>query len=117
MSVTVLPIALELARLFGGFFLPPANLPGYFTWLDALSYVKYTYTGISLNELQGLQLSCTPAELARAPGGVCPITSGQQTISLLGLDYMSKTGCALVLLGFIVFCRVIGYLGIRLIKW
>jgi ATP-binding cassette subfamily G (WHITE) protein 2 len=40
MSVTVLPIALELARLFGGFFLSPASLPPYFSWLDALSYVK-----------------------------------------------------------------------------
>ncbi len=39
-AVTVLPMALELARLFGGFFLSPANLPSYFSWLDALSFVK-----------------------------------------------------------------------------
>ncbi len=60
MSVTVLPMLLELCRLFGGFFLSPANVPKYFEWLDLLSYVQYTYVGISLNELTGLQLTgCT----------------------------------------------------------
>ena len=39
-------LVLELSRLFGGFFLSPANLPRYFVWLDALSYVKYAYVGI-----------------------------------------------------------------------
>jgi hypothetical protein len=42
----VLPLALEICRLFGGFFLPPASLPKYFVWLDALSYVKYSYEGV-----------------------------------------------------------------------
>ena len=41
-AVTVLPLTLEIGRLFGGFFLAPALLPKYFEWLDALSYIKYT---------------------------------------------------------------------------
>ena len=45
LTVIVLPMALEVTRLFGGFFLSPKNLPDYFIWLDALSYVKYTYVG------------------------------------------------------------------------
>jgi ATP-binding cassette, subfamily G (WHITE), member 2 len=40
MAVTVLPIGLELARLFGGFFVPPAQMTPWFAWLDAISYVK-----------------------------------------------------------------------------
>lgn len=32
MAVTVLPMVLEVCRLFGGFFLSPANLPRYFSW-------------------------------------------------------------------------------------
>jgi ATP-binding cassette subfamily G (WHITE) protein 2 len=116
MSVTILPITLEVARLFGGFFLPPINLPAYFKWLDALSYAKYAYTGISLiNELTGLVITCAPEDLAKN-NGVCPITSGEQTINSLGLSYISITGAALVLVAFIVFCRA-GYLGIRYIKW
>ena len=61
-------------------------------------------------------LSCTPAEAAKA-GGTCPVASGEQTVRALGLDTISISGCALVLLGYIAFCRVVGYLGVRLIKW
>lgn len=35
-SMVILPMFFELGRLFGGFFLPPAQLPQYFVWLDAL---------------------------------------------------------------------------------
>lgn len=40
LSVTVLPMVLEVCRLFGGFFVSPSNLPDYFIWLDMLSYVR-----------------------------------------------------------------------------
>jgi ATP-binding cassette subfamily G (WHITE) protein 2 len=79
LSITVLPLILEvrqrllpspfffyllkllcgtinqLCRLYGGGYLPPSRLPAYFSWLDALSFVKYSYTGIALNELEGKQ--------------------------------------------------------------
>jgi len=112
-AVTVLPMALEICRLFGGFFLSPANLPGYFVWLDVLSYVKYCYVGISLNELTGLKLTCLDSELK---DGVCPITSGEQTIELLGLDYLSIGACAGILIAYIIICRCIAYVAIRFMK-
>lgn len=40
MAVAILPMMLEVSRLFGGFFLPPSNLPSNFSWLDALSCVE-----------------------------------------------------------------------------
>ena len=39
-AVLALPIALEISRLFGGFFISPANMPAYFKWLDSITYVK-----------------------------------------------------------------------------
>jgi ATP-binding cassette subfamily G (WHITE) protein 2 len=110
MSVTVLPMALEVSRLFGGFFLSPANLPKYFSWPDALSYAKYTYVGVSLNELQGLVLSCADA------GNSTCITNGETTIKQLGFDYINIGGCTGALLAFIIFCRIIAFLGVRFLK-
>ncbi|CAF3774074.1 unnamed protein product [Adineta steineri] len=110
MSVTILPMALEVSRLFGGLFLSPANLPKYFSWLDALSYAKYTYVGVSLNELQGLTLSCADA------GTRTCIPNGETTIKQLGLDYINNGGCIGALLAFIIFCRFIAYLGVRFLK-
>jgi ATP-binding cassette subfamily G (WHITE) protein 2 len=69
--------------------------------------------GISLNELHGLKLTCTDKQLVN---GRCPVSTGEQTIKNLGLDYISIGGCAGVLIGYIVFCRVVAYLGVRFIK-
>jgi ATP-binding cassette subfamily G (WHITE) protein 2 len=52
-----------------------------------------------------------------SPGGVCPVTSGEQTIDRLGLGELSIAANAAVLLAFIVVCRVVAYLGIRFLKW
>lgn len=114
MSVIVLPLFFEVGRLFGGFFLPPAQLPLYFSWLDALSYVKYTYTGIALNELHGLTYTCEPTEVR---DGVCPTATGADVIERLGLDYITRDQAAAILILFIVFCRFVAYLGLRYIKW
>ncbi|CAF2346165.1 unnamed protein product [Rotaria sp. Silwood2] len=112
MSVTVLPLALEITRLFGGFFLAPSRLPTYFAWLDALSYVKYTFVGIALNELQGLTLTCTDADRAKYS---C-IESGEALIIERGYNYISIGGCIGVLIGYIIFCRIIAFLGVRFLK-
>eukprot|EP00245_Coleochaete_scutata_P004681 TRINITY_DN1751_c0_g1_i1.p1 TRINITY_DN1751_c0_g1~~TRINITY_DN1751_c0_g1_i1.p1 ORF type:complete len:601 (+),score=90.96 TRINITY_DN1751_c0_g1_i1:314-2116(+) len=114
LSVTVLPMALEVCRLFGGFFLSPKDLPKYFVWLDILSYVKYTYVGIAQNELQGLELYCKPNELKN---GQCPSLRGEDKMNELGLDYIPIYACALILILYICICRFIAYLGIRYIKW
>lgn len=116
MSVTVLPLMLEISRLFGGFFLSPANLPVYFSWLDALSYVKYAYVGVALNELRGLHLYCSPKALAKN-NGICTVTTGEYTIDSLGLDDYTRAGCAGILILYIVFCRFVAFLGVRYIKW
>ena len=111
MSVTVLPMILELFRLYGGFFLSPAKLPLYFSWLDALSYVKYVYVGISLNEMKGLDLICNLADKSKC------ITSEDRILEL-GLEKVTSIGgCIGVLLGMIIFFRILAYLGVRYVKW
>lgn len=116
LAVSVLPMALEIARLFGGFFLAPINLPKYFVWLDALSYAKYTYVGVALNELRGLALTCTAAQRQKA-GGVCPVPNGEFTIKELGLNELTIGSCAGILIVMIFVFRVGAYLSIRYIKW
>jgi hypothetical protein len=112
MSVTVLPLALEISRLFGGFFLAPSRLPNYFSWLDALSYVKYTFVGTALNELQDLNLTCTNEDLAKFS---C-IETGESLIRERGYDYISIGGCIGALLAYIIFCRFLAFLGVRFLK-
>ena len=121
MSVTVLPMVLEVARLFGGFFLAPSRLPKYFSWLDALSYIKYTFVGASLNELGGLVLSCpsnsttVSNSTSNATAAPC-ITDGEYFIGERGYNYISIGGCIGVLISFIIFCRLVAFAGVRFLK-
>ena len=113
MSVIVLPMVLEVSRLFGGFFLAPSRLPKYFSWLDALSYVKYTYVGASLNELQGLKLTCTNTDREK----LSCIENGETIIQELGFDYINIISCIEALIIYIVICCVIAFFGVPFLKY
>eukprot|EP01126_Amoeba_proteus_P060970 TRINITY_DN8131_c0_g1_i35.p1 TRINITY_DN8131_c0_g1~~TRINITY_DN8131_c0_g1_i35.p1 ORF type:complete len:617 (-),score=126.37 TRINITY_DN8131_c0_g1_i35:111-1895(-) len=98
MAVTVLPMALEICRLFGGFFLPPSKLPAYFSWLDALSYVKYTYVGVALNELEGLVYNCTESQKVIQNGAsICPVQDGNQVHSPPHLQVLPSTSTGIAI--------------------
>jgi ABC-type multidrug transport system permease subunit len=120
LSVTVLPMVLELARLFGGFFIAPSRLPKYFTWLTALSYINYSFIGSALNELQGLKLTCDGAKTTVVNAtytitAAC-INNGEALIQDRGYNYIDIGGCIGVLIGFIIFCRACAFLGVRFLK-
>ncbi|CAF1061054.1 unnamed protein product [Adineta steineri] len=120
MSVTVLPMAFEVSRLFGGFLLAPSRVPVYFSWLDALSYIKYSFVGASLNELHGLQLNCNGLKttMFNATYNITEtcITSGEELIKERGYDHISLEGCIGVLIAFIIFCRAWAFIGVRFLK-
>eukprot|EP01031_Cornospumella_fuschlensis_P031588 gene31588-38176_t len=77
-STVVLTFLFEITRLYGGYYTSPAQLDANPSWrfVDALSYIKYAYIGIALNELEHLQLSCDPTEK-------CKYTTGSQQIATL----------------------------------
>lgn len=106
MASAVLPLAIEIARLFGGFFMPPIKLPIYFVWLDAISYVKYVYMAITMNEFQGAPLTCSTNSSSCINGDV--------VLQQLGIDYIPIYACALVLIGLIVVLRGFTYLALRI---
>jgi len=113
LSVVVLGVVLEICRLYGGFFVAPSQLdiPSMEPWrfADALSYVKYAFIGVSLNELQGLELSC-PA------GSTCTYTNGDQIISAKGYDEYTISFCIYILIIYIIGCRTIAYIALKFIK-
>lgn len=67
----------EVSRLYGGFFISPSQMVNYPGWYFAyyLSYVKYAYVGVALNELSDISFSCPS-------GATNCITSGTE------LDYI-----------------------------
>ncbi len=117
MSTVVLALLLEVTRLYGGFFTSPLQLSESFTewrFADALSYLKYTFVGVALNELDGLTLTCTAAQAAK--GGTSCYTTGEAFAEARGYDEYSIGFCAGILVVYIVGMRIVAYLGLRFIK-
>jgi ATP-binding cassette subfamily G (WHITE) protein 2 len=120
LSVTVLPMVLEVTRLFGGFFVAPSRVPLGLAWIDALSYIKYAFVGAALTELQSLKLTCdgiqtTVVNATYTITGAC-IHTGEELIKERGYDYISIGGCIGVLLAYIIFCRAWAFVGVRFLK-
>jgi len=112
MSTIVLSVLFEMSRLYGGFFASPAQIAVHsmvhWRFADALSYLKYAFMGIALNEFHGLELSC-PAK------GACTKT-GEAIIISKGYNEYTIGFCAGILVVYIVGCRILAYLGLRFIR-
>ncbi len=78
-------------------------------FLDAVSYIRYGYFVIALNELTGLDIACDT-------GKKCAITSGEQIMASFGYDKFEMGSLVgyLFLLNFAF--RLIAYLGLRFVK-
>ena len=114
MSTVVLASLLEISRLYGGFFTSPLQLQAAPNWrfADALSYLKYAFVGVALNELTGLELTCTASDIAKQS---C-FTTGEQLIVANGYNQYNIGFLAGILTVFIVGCRLVAFLGLKYIK-
>lgn len=122
LSTVVLCAAMEITRLYSAFFVSPVLLLKYPKWsfFDQISYMKYGYIGLCLNEYTDLVLTCTPAQLVfNKPNqsvGVCQYTSGQQLNALYGYTFYNVDYCAGMMIVYIIVCRIASYLALRFIK-
>lgn len=114
MSTVILSLLLELSRLYGGFFTSPQQLLSFPQWkfVDALSYLKYAFVGIAVNELSGLTLSCSDNEVK---SGSC-IRTGEAIMAARGYDQYTVSFCAGILVVYIIGMRILAYLALRYIK-
>ena len=110
-STVVLSFFFEVCRLYGGFFTSPLQLKSHQGWAfaDALSYIKYAFMGVALNELTDLKFEC-PAT------GSCPLPNGNTIIEQKGYDQYTVQFCAGILVLYIFGARVIGYIALRFVK-
>jgi ABC-2 type transporter len=128
LSTVVLAMAYEWVRLYGGWFISPAQMSTFPQWYfaDALSYIKYGFVGVSLNENNGLWLKCLPTDCAPAtcatdhsckmpPLTAAPFT-GEAIEALYGYNRYTIDFCAGMLIVYIIVARLLAYLGLRFIK-
>ena len=111
--LAVFPFLVTIPVLFGLYFITP--VPSYFDWLATISFVRYSYMAVSINEFSGLRFTCQPSELIRN-GTTCPITSGVQVLRDSYFTTFTMWWCALVLIIIFAVLRLTAFLSSRYIK-
>ncbi|EKE42202.1 hypothetical protein ENUP19_0358G0018 [Entamoeba nuttalli] len=74
------PIVIVILMIFTGFFIQKDNIIGFWLWAYYLSYLRYAFELVMLNQFDDIPLFCQPDELV---GGQCPYTSGRQYLDSL----------------------------------
>ena len=77
------------AVLLGGFLLKPASIWIGIRWLSYVSFMRYAFSVLLVNEFKGLTFGCAD-ELRK--NGTCPITDGQAVIDLYDAEEMGGVG-------------------------
>lgn len=124
LSTVILAAVYEISRLYGGWFISPKLLFQYPNWkfADSLSYIKYAFVGVSLNENYELLITCTQSELDSTgkctipPLNIPPYT-GVAFNSYYGYDNYTIGYCAGILFVYIIISRLIGYIALKYIKY
>ena len=119
LSTVVLACVYEISRLYGVWFIKPADMLLYSEWrfADALSYIKYSFIGISLNENDGLVVDCKlPAKTCAAPCLPNMPCAGDSINKFYGYNDYTIGFCAGILIVFIFGSKFFSYLGLRFIK-
>ena len=120
-----LVLAMEVTRLYSGFFVSPLLLrtsseASSWQFADALSYMKYVYVGLCVNEYTDLSLHCVPSDPVSAftdpSKSECLYTTGEQVMAVYGYDYYSISSLFGYLIVLIVGLRILAYLGLRFLK-
>ena len=85
------------------------NIGAWLNWLQWLSIFKYSYQAVMINQLDGMVFVCDPSEyITIGTVTICPITSGNQILTRLGLDDHGIWFPLVMLFALMVLFRVIG---------
>uniref|UniRef100_A0A6B2L0A8 ABC transporter domain-containing protein n=1 Tax=Arcella intermedia TaxID=1963864 RepID=A0A6B2L0A8_9EUKA len=98
------PLVLVLFMIFGGFFLNADNIPSYYVWLKYLSFFKWTYEVLLVNEMKGLHFTCTGSQ------GCIP--TGDLQLLIMGMGDVNIPINLAILASMAVFYRVLGFFAV-----
>ena len=119
LSTIILGLLYEISRLYGGWFISPKLMSIYPNWkfADSLSYIKYSFVGVSLNENNNLLITCLSNELTNTSCIIPPLNippyTGNAFNSYYGYNEYTISFCAGILLIYIFGCKLITYLALK----
>ena len=93
-AMAFVPMAIMPMMIVAGLFANTERLDPYWVWLNYISFPRYAFTGIVVNEFDGIGSLCSP-------GQICQYNDGREVIAYLGFGNASW-GLSVLLLGCIM---------------
>jgi hypothetical protein len=108
---TILSAAITvLFFLFGGFFVPAQIIPVWWIWLYYVSWFRYVYEAMVVNEFAGATFVCPTVNGSNVTAGC--LQDGEQILRLYSVENVVVWQWCLVLFGMFVCYRVLCLIGI-----
>ena len=95
MAPQLAPAFVILFLMFSGFFLNESNVPVFLIWLRELSFIRYAFQALCVNEFAGAEFSCDPSTTATC-------IDGDEHLDRLKFDDVRIWENCLILFGMIV---------------
>lgn len=95
MAPQIAPAVVIVFLVFNGFMINEASIPAYFIWLREISFIRYAFKALMVNEFEGAAFTCGDAFTDTS----CA-SSGNAVLSQLGfLEDGTIVTCVVILLG------------------
>ncbi|PVV02779.1 hypothetical protein BB560_002757 [Smittium megazygosporum] len=98
-ALSVLPLVMILPIIFGGFLVNPSSIPAWIAWVQWISPIKYGFTILATNQLEGLIID--------------GVNVGDAQLSRLELGPFGIAGSVGFLLMFFIILLALGYFGLN----
>jgi len=108
-AVSLVPIAIVPFMIFSGYLLNTDKTPPYFIWIEYISFFRYAFRALTINEFKHIEFHCRDSELI---GGICPVPNGTVILEELNFDNDTIALNIGVLIIMYVALRLIGYGGL-----
>ncbi|EFO83464.1 hypothetical protein GCK72_010816 [Caenorhabditis remanei] len=112
-AMTVLPIFVVPIMAFGGFFITFDAIPSYFTWLSSLSYFKYGYEALAINEWESIKVipECFNSSVTAFALNGCP-RNGYEVLESIDFSASHKIFDIAILFVMFIGIRIIAYVAL-----
>jgi len=105
MASQLAPAVVILFLMFGGNLVNEDSVPVYFMWLREISFIRYAFKAVAVNELQDQPFECDTA------GDPTCVTNGNQVLESLNFDEEGVIwNCAMILIGIFFAFNILAYL-------
>lgn len=104
MAAQIAPAVVILFLIFSGFLVNEGSVPAYFVWLQEVSFIRYAFKAVAVNEFQGASFECNEEVDAYC------VTDGDQVLAQLEFDEEGLINkCAAILLAIFVALNLIAF--------